>query len=175
MRLVHVDFPPERSGFYYVGVQKSCKSLLLERDLSHQPTPLVPAGIPSLLVRAPRCLSTPRPAAVPRAPPFGRYPGTSFFHLRLRSRSQAPNSAGSLPPALGSAWAQIRGRATGFLPRRLGPRVPAFSAGETLSRSPRAGSCCEAAGRRQRRRNPTAPAAPGLAAAPGPAASRQLR
>lgn len=58
--------------------------------------------------------------------------GTSFFHLRLRSRSQARDSAGPLPPALVPARAQVRGRATGFLPRRLGPRVPAFSAGETL-------------------------------------------
>ena len=64
-----------------------------------------------------RC--SPRPTSRP-------LPGASFFHLRIRSRSPAPHSAGALPPALVPARLRVRGPATASLPRRFGPRVQLF-------------------------------------------------
>lgn len=163
----------------HIGVQKGDKSLLLEGDLSPQPTPPVPAGIPSSLVRAGRRLWTPtRPVPFP-APHLSAAPrGASFFHLRLRSRSPAPESAGA--PASGSG-ARAGAGAGPALGHGVPPTPPwaarpgSFCGRNSPSRSLRAGRSCRAAGRRQRRRNPTAAAAPSLAASLGLAASRQLR
>lgn len=79
--------------------------------------------IPSSLVRARRkgLSSSTTVGAVPSAPPLSCSFGASSFHLRLRSLSPAQDSAG--------AGADQR-LAAGSLPRHLGPRVPAVSAGE---------------------------------------------
>lgn len=83
---------------YHIGVQKGDKSLLLEGDLSPQPTPPVPAGIPSSLVRPGRRLWTPtRPVPFP-AP-----------HLSAAPRGRPSSTCGS---------------EVGAQPRRaLGPRL----------------------------------------------------
>lgn len=120
---------------YHIGVQKGDKSLPLEGDLSPQPTPPVPAGIPSSLVRPGRRLWTPtRPVPFPAphlsAAPRGRPSSTCGSEVGAQPR----RALGPPPPALVPARVRVRVRlwATGSLPRRLGPRVPALSAGETL-------------------------------------------
>lgn len=162
---------------YHIGVQKGDKSLLLEGDLS-PPAHTSRSCRNSVFTSAGgEAVMDPHQArAVPRAPPLGRSPGASFFHLRLRSRSPAPESAGA--PASGSGARAGAGPALGHGVPPTPPwaaRPGSFCGRNSPSRSLRAGRSCRAAGRRQRRRNPTAAAAPSLAASLGLAASRQLR
>lgn len=104
---------------YHIGVQKGDKSLLLEGDLS-------PSAHTSRSCRNSVFTSADREAfyGPPTRPAPSRRPtsrpllGASFFHLRLRSRSPAPDSAGPLPAAL-----VPRGCGSG-----AGPRDPSHAA-----------------------------------------------
>lgn len=125
--------PPERSGLITSASKKVISRFSWKETYLHQPTPPVPAGIPSSLVLTGRRFTDPPPG--PRRPPRP----TS---RPLLGGVLLPPAAPKSEPSPGQRWApacspgaprvRVRGRATGSLPRRRGPRVPAPSAGETL-------------------------------------------
>lgn len=161
-----MDFPLQRSCLIPLGSKMALSRFSWKETYPHQPTPLF---LPEF--RAHKCGH----GGVHRLPPDS--PLFPTPHLSAAPRGVLlPPAAPKPEPSPAQRWGPAssacaravagQGPGHGVPPTPLRAPRPALSAGETLGVGLPSRQRCRAAGQRHPRRNPAAAAAPGLAASP---------